>query len=105
MGVNRASQIATPGVPVAPSTQPESSANDAPAVGELSSTVPVGVIGPPAPASATVAVHMVEAVTATGEGEQLTLVVLARGATWINVSELCSFGGGAVESSTVTTAL
>ena len=69
--------------------QPESSANDAPAVGELNATVPVGVIGPPAPASATVAVHIVGAVTATGEGEHVTLRLLARGATWISVSEVC----------------
>jgi hypothetical protein len=85
VGVNWISQIATPGFPLAPSTQPESSANDAPAVGELNATVPVGVIGPPAEASETVAVHTVEAVTATGEGEHVKLVVLARGATWIAV--------------------
>ena len=93
MGVNWTSQIATPGVPLAPSTQPESSANDAPAVGELSSTAPVGVIGPPAPTSATAAVQIVGAVTATGEGEHVTLVVLARGATWISVSEVCCVAG------------
>jgi hypothetical protein len=68
-------------VPVAPSTHPESVANEAPAVGELNATVPVGVIGPLGLASATVAVHIVEAVTATGEGEHDTLRLLARGPT------------------------
>ena len=64
--------------------------------------MPVGVIGPPASASETVAVQIVEAVTATGEGEHATLVVLARGATSITVSDVCSEPS---ESSTVTRSL
>ena len=64
--------------------------------------MPVGAIGPPAPASETVAVQIVEAVTATGEGEQVTLVVLARGPTWISA---CVVSSDPLRSSTVTVAL
>ena len=71
-------------------------------MGELNATVPVGVIGPPASASETVAVQIVEAVTATGEGEHATLVVLARGATSITVPGSSSEPS---RSSTVTVAL
>ena len=47
--------------------------------------MPVGVIGPSAPTSETVAVQIVEEVTATGEGAQVTLVALERGTTLISV--------------------
>ena len=50
----------------------------------------MGATSPPAPTSATVAVQVVEAVTATGEGEQVTFVALARVATWTTVWEDCS---------------
>jgi hypothetical protein len=78
--------------------------NAAPGVGELNPTRPVGANGPPAPASETIAVQVVEAVTATGDGEQLTLVALLRGPTWITVFDVCS-SAGVEKSVTVTVAV
>jgi hypothetical protein len=54
-----------------------------PAPFEVRRTVPVGVLGLPASVSVTVAVHVVGASTATGSGEQLTLVEVERGATTV----------------------
>jgi len=58
---------------------PWSFANVAPPEGEPKPTIPVGAIENPPPTSDTVAVQVVGVVTATGEGEQDTLVELERG--------------------------
>jgi hypothetical protein len=47
----------------------------------LNRTVPVGVLAVPAEVSVTVAVHVVDLPTATGLGEQLTVVLAERGST------------------------
>jgi hypothetical protein len=49
----------------------------------LHATVPVGVLFVPGESSETVAVHVVEALTGTVVGVQLTLVVVAR---WVAVT-------------------
>jgi hypothetical protein len=45
---------------------------------ELNESKPVGVLAPTPPVSDTVAVHVVVAVTATEEGEQVRLVAVGR---------------------------
>ena len=100
--MNSTWHIDTPGVAVAPSSHPESSVNDAPGVGELNPTSPVGAIGPPAPASETIAVQVVEAVTATGDGEHAHARSRSRaGQPGSPCCEVCSSAG--VEKSVTVT--
>ena len=67
----------------------------------LNETTPVGALAPAPVASEIVAVQVVLADTATGEGEHVTAVVVVRGPTAMLISLVCS---GPLESSTVTSA-
>jgi hypothetical protein len=49
---------------------------------DVTLTVPFGTIAPAPDVSLTVAVHIVEPLTGTVDGEQLRLVVVDRGAGW-----------------------
>jgi hypothetical protein len=98
--VNPTEQSDTPGIVVGPSRHPPSCPNKAPGVDVLKDTRPLGVSAPPT--SATVAVHVVAADTATGDGEHVTLVTLARRPTLTSVCSVCS---GPPKSSTVTWAV
>src|ERR1700735_4178935 len=102
VGSNCTMHSDVPGRAVAPRRQLPAPGNPAPAVGELNVTRPVGALGLPAAVSVTTTLHSVAADTATVAGEQVTLVAVPRGATWMTVWVDCS---GPLASFTVTCAV